>query len=243
MNTIVRFLTRLKKRLHAKKYVHIIPLGFNCEVAFRFYHYYKFLDSSLFAWTYSNSINDLIYALNNFNLILSKKILDPTPLYECECTHIYFHGKLDMKLWLNGDGNKNLMNEDKKELIERVNYLKEKFNKCATDDKKTLYIYKVSENDSVHENINENIIKLYDTLKKLCTNPMDLLIIIEEDYAYKFLEEREHLYIRSVKKFNPEEDVVNPKKGDKFGWQMIFDEFRPLYKLKKEKQFKFEDKR
>ena len=93
MNIIQKFL----KQFEYKKFKYIIPLGYNCETAFRFWQNYRFIDSSLFAWTFSYSISDLINALYNFDSILSGEIALPNPLYECQNTHIRFHGKANMK--------------------------------------------------------------------------------------------------------------------------------------------------
>lgn len=52
---VMMFLNNVKRHIkavsEAKKYDNIIFLGYNCEVAFRFFRQYRFVDSSLFAWT------------------------------------------------------------------------------------------------------------------------------------------------------------------------------------------------
>ena len=111
MNIIKKFLENFKY----EKFRYIVPLGYNCETAFRFWRLYRFLDSSLFAWTYSYSIEDLINALNNFDSILAGEIALPNPLYECKNTHIRFHGKANMKNWIHCQNyDMELVNSDRK---------------------------------------------------------------------------------------------------------------------------------
>ncbi len=53
----------------ANCYDYLLSLGYNCEVTFKFFKYYKCEISGLFNWAYSRSINDLIYALEHFEMI------------------------------------------------------------------------------------------------------------------------------------------------------------------------------
>ncbi len=55
----------MKSYYNRKIYDHFIPLGYNCEVAYRFYKHFKFIDSSLFAWVYINSFEHLMQLLKH----------------------------------------------------------------------------------------------------------------------------------------------------------------------------------
>ena len=237
MNIIKKFLDSLKY----EKFRYIVPLGYNCETAFRFWRVYRFLDSSLFAWTYSYSIEDLINALNNFDSILSGEIELPDPLYECQNTHIRFHGKTNMKTWLNcKEYNMELVNSDKEELKQRVGYLKEKFVRILHSSDSKLFIYKVTVSDCKSDTININIDKLYTYFEKNTTN-FKLIIVIEEKYKDKIQIKKDNLIIETVKQYSPEEDVTNKKKGDAKSWNKIYKKYRPSVLLKTKKKFKFEE--
>ena len=104
------------KRKRENKFDYIFSLGYNCEVAFRLYEFFKFEESCLFHWTYAPSCDDLIFALKNFELIGKNGYETPNPLWECKNTHIRFHGKADMTLYLNGEVSAEIMEKDRKDL-------------------------------------------------------------------------------------------------------------------------------
>lgn len=237
MNIIQKFL----KQFEYKKFKYIIPLGYNCETAFRFWQNYRFIDSSLFAWTFSYSISDLINALYNFDSILSGEIALPNPLYECQNTHIRFHGKANMKNWLGSkEYDMQLVKSDKEELIQRVKYLKEKFIKILKSTESKLFIYKISISDIQAPEINENLNKLYSYFKDNTQN-FTLIIVTEQKYKDRIQLKKENLIIETVEKYSPEEDVTNKHKGDSAGWKKIYKKYRPAVLLKTKKKFKFEE--
>lgn len=59
---------------NVRKYGHIISLGYNCEFSYQFYLYHKFVEASLFAWSNTININNLIYALDNFDKLATGDI-------------------------------------------------------------------------------------------------------------------------------------------------------------------------
>ena len=229
----------IKKYSH-NKYDFIVPLGYNCEVAFRFWQVYKFVDSSLFAWTYSHSIKDLIYALNNYNDILTGEISLPKPLYECQNTHILFHGKENMQEWINNNYNLELIEKDKKELRSRISYLKEKLLKIFESDASKLFIYKISQNDIINTEINNYIEELYSFLEKNTKN-FKLLIVTEEKYKSNINIHKENLILKTVKKYSSDNAVTNKNEGDFKSWKRIYKEYRPSKIKIIHKKFKFED--
>lgn len=229
---------------NVKKYGHVISLGYNCEVAYQFFKRYRFVESSLFAWTNTININKLIYAINNLDKLVSGKVENLKPMWKCFNTDIRFHGKAPMYIWTSGEEvDQEIINQDKAELLSRVNYLKEKFIKTANDNKENLYIFKYLIKNENKEEIKKNINDLYSTLEKIAKNKFDLLIIFEKDKIPKNFQEEfcdKNIYIRTVNFYAPENDVTG-KICDKKGWKKIFNEFRPNFKLKKTKYFKFED--
>ena len=232
----IRKIKMSSKRKLENKYDYMLSLGYNCEVTFRFNKYFNFEETSLFNWTYSKSIDDLINVLNNLDEIGSLGFKEPNPLYKCIKTNYLFHGKMK---WKNIKDNPELIEKDTKDLKERIAYLSEKFIKVLSSEKRKLYIYKVK-NDDITDEILEKISILKDTLKKLGGKNFDLLIISEEKYSEKFKNIEEVIY-RSVKYFAPDKEVTS-KKYLENGWNEIFDEFytdKPKG-YKKNKKYKFE---
>lgn len=164
LNNLKYFIRRnLTKRNKEKFYDHIISLGYNCEIQFRFYKYFKFEETSLFNWSYINSIDDLIRTLNDLTLIGKQGYKLSSPLYTCKETNIKFHGKAK---WKKIKDSSELIDKDMKDLAERVNYLKEKFIKILQSDSKKLYIYKTNETD-ISESIDKKISELKKSLEIL----------------------------------------------------------------------------
>lgn len=232
---------------NTKYYGHVISLGYNCEVAYQFFKYHKFVESSLFTWTNTINIQTLIYALNNLDMLVAGKLENITPMWQCQNTKICFHGKAPLKIWTSKNNlTQDILNQDREELISRVSYLKNKFIQTANDCKKNLYIfsYHVKEDESIVE-IKENIDTLYKVLKNLGTNVFDLLIVMKKDVFTNEIEafyaNKTEVLIRRVDLFASEENVTG-KINDAKGWKKIFNEFRPDFKLKKMKKFKFEER-
>ena len=100
----------------------------------------------------------------------------------------------------------------------------------------TYYINKENETDIIN-----NINLLKNTLIKIGANNFEILIVLERTkIPIKIQNDLPQVYIRYVEKFAPENDVTY-KKYDKKSWNNIFKEFKPNFKNKKTKKFKFED--
>ena len=79
-------------------------------------------------------------------------------------------------------------------------------------------------------------------MEKLGARNMTLLIVCEDAVRDNFPARHPGYELRSVAKFNPDDDALNAHLGDKRGWDVIFDEFRPKKTLKrKQSGFKFEE--
>ena len=228
-----------KKRNKDNFYEQIISLGYNCEVQFRFYKYFKYEETSLFNWSYIKNLDDLIRVLNDLSLIGKQGYKQTVPLYTCIETNISFHGKAK---WKKIKDNQELIEKDIQDLSEKNNYLKEKFINTLKSNSKKLYIYKVKNSD-ITENINDKIIELKKTLETLeggASAGFNLLIVAEEKYANFFKNQNEYIF-RTVKYFAPDNDVTSKKYLDN-GWDEIFDEFysKKPKGYKKKKKYKFE---
>ena len=233
------FFRRFKMSFFRKKenkYDYIFSLGYNCEITFRFHKYFKFEETSLFNWTYSQSIDDLINVLNNLSSIGSLGFERPNPLYKCLKTNFQFHGKMK---WKKIKDNSELIEKDMNDLGQRIAYLREKFVNILCSKRRKLYIYKLK-SEEVTDGIIEKILLLKKALISLGGENFDLLIVSEEKYTSFFNNSSEFLY-RSVRYYAPEKDVTSSKYLEN-GWNEIFDEFYALKPkgYRKNKKYKFE---
>lgn len=231
------FRNPFKKRKH---YDYVISLGYNCEIAHKFLKYYKFEISNLFNWTFSYSLDDLIAALQNFDMLGAGDWHTANPLWECANTHIRFHGKAPMQGYIDGNITQKEIDADKTELISRVKYLKEKFLNIAISEKRKLYVYKIKADD-IKNNIQSKISALMQALDELGAKNYQLMIVAEKKYADCWGSDSRDYILKFVDEFPPDNDVVN-KKYRKNGWHIIFDELsvqKPKNYVKK-KRYKYE---
>ncbi|MBQ2645143.1 hypothetical protein IJG14_06200 [bacterium] len=241
---------KLKRYLFAlrnsQKYENIICLGYNCEIAYRFYKKYKFIDSSLFGWTYV-TFNQLKFALENFELIGNGDFEYDMPSHTIKClnTGIFFHGRTSASEFTNNEEeNEKIINEDKIELKSRIKYLKDKFIKYTNNGKSTLYIRKVDLNNmrltDDCEQKRKEVIWIYNYLKSFCKNKFKLLIVVEKPFYDKFVFDNSAIITRYVEKYSPDSCVTAKNEGDKYGWNLIFTEFQPKNRKKQKGKLKFE---
>ena len=224
------------KRKRENKFDYIFSLGYNCETAFRIYRFFKFEESCLFHWSGTPSTKGLIFALNNFDLIGTGGFEAPNPLWECKNTHMRFHGKTDMSLYINNQATPDILENDKKDLTERIAYLKEKFLKILKDNSKKLYVYNLRTNDISEDNIKE----LYKTLKNMGGQNFKLLVVTEKSANFN-PQPSENIIYRTVDFFSPDDEVTSEKYFNS-GYDKIFEEFYCTRRPSKKKKYKFEKK-
>lgn len=229
-------------RKNENRFDHIISLGYNCEVTFRFLKYFDFEETSLFNWTYCRSIKDLINALDNFQLIGNGDFEYPNPLFECKNTHIRFHGKAGMDMYLNKTATEEQLKQDKEDLIERIEHFKDKFSEVLKSSNSKLYIYKIQSKD-VNDEIKTKVKELYEVLATLGGNNFKLLIVGESCEKLEKLKNSatEKIIFRTVK-YYANDDTVTDKKFFNNGWDNIYAEFwqKMPNNYKKKKKYKFE---
>lgn len=163
------------------------------------------------------------------------------PTYKDLNTNVYFHGKAKHKIFK--ENRLKEMAADKRELLERIEYLKNKFIETAQDGKNNLYIYKCPINDyTTPSEIKNKINKLYQVLETICSNRFDLLCIFKEGFIkdQEITQSKGKIFIRNIQDFAPEIDVTIKDKKIHQYWSKIFNEFKPNFKLKKHRKFKFE---
>lgn len=219
-----------------KSYGHILSLGYNCEVSYQFYKKYNFVESSLFAWVNAINIDNMINAIRNTDKIVAGDVELAGVMWRDANTGILFHGANSDILHADNAA----IQADKENLISRINHLKEKFKNAATDGKKNLYVFKYKTTTESADVVTEKIMALYNALNKFCKNDFDLLIVMETGFVPSLhIENTDNLFVRRVQFFSDENDVTGGR-CDRRGWNKIFNEFKPNFKLPKTKKFKFE---
>jgi len=242
MKNIINKIRKLFGLKPQRYYGHIISLGYNCEVSYQFFKKYHFTESSLFAWCACPSINTMINSINNLDIVGSGNFKPINHMWQCQNTQISFHGKTSQRLWKDTP-TQEFIDKELQELKSRLAHLRQKFVTTGQDGKTNLYIYKCSHNEETlpQEKLVSLFNSLYETISHICSNPFDLLIILEKnilpDIEQKI--DNPHIVIRHVKFFaNPAHVASSP--SDKHGWKRIFSEFKPDFKLPQSKRYKFE---
>ena len=184
------------------------------------------------------SIDDLINALKNLDCIGSESFQLPNPLWECNKTHIRFHGKENMGTYIRKEDTPEIRKKDMEELSSRIQHLKEKFIEIAQSDDTKLYVYKLQTKD-INDNTEEKLLQLYQALlQNVKAKNFKLLIVYEKQE--KPIKENDNYILRTVKYFAPDGDVTG-KKYMNNGWDNIFHEFFQNRKIQKvHKKYKFD---
>lgn len=226
-------------RRHQRKFEQVAFLGATCEGAFRFYCRWKFLDSSLFAWSGTMSVTRLADVLSDLSQLGTGdfSLCPNTLIWRCANTGFAFHGKYkgvekptDAELAA-----------DREDLRSRLAHLKEKFVRYLTNEKPTLFVYRIAEKDEKSSDLAVKFAKLEAAFDGLGARNWTILAICEREYLPNMpIGSVKHTVFRAVNRFNPTDDVTNRRKGDPSGWQRIFTEFAPQHLLKKAHAFKFE---
>ena len=227
-------------RLRQRRFGHIIPIGLNCEVAFRLYRRWRGIDSSLFAWGHVRGLDAFIAALRRWDDIfrdectLNERIL----LWECARTGMRLHGKLKLRPGepLPDDAT---IAADKADLLGRVRHLKEKFIRQISDDDTTLFVHRIKKEDCSAPDIGEKLDSLQQALRDLGARNAELLVVTEREDEAKIPPAPRRI-VRSVLRFNPGAQVTVPELGDTPGWNAIFTEFAPRTVVGRKHGFKFE---
>jgi len=229
-------------RLEFRRHVSFVSLGYNCELGFRYNARNGFVDSGLFTWAYSHTLDELIFAIEHLEMMYADEVNDPNPLYECTATHIREHGKEPIDRWFGGvkDADRARMEADKADLVGRITYLKEKFVRTlATGD--ALVMYKIRSDELMAADAAAKLNRLIAGLESLGARDFDFVLVCEEKCRDKPIALKyDRSFVRYVRAFNPDESVTNADLGDRYGWRLLFDEFRPRHRKPKKHKFKFE---
>jgi hypothetical protein len=237
---MLRFSPRiLCARLRQKKFTNIISLGSNCEVAFRFFCRWGFVDSSLFSWAIVSDTRQLAHVIRNLDEVCAGQLtLNPVRMWVCGNTGVRMHGRLKYAPGAPAP-DADAESADKQDLLGRVSHLKEKLLRYAADDASTLFIYRIPSSDVETPGLAQRLDAVEAAIQALGARNWKLLIVAERRVSRQ-VPRGPSRYVRSVRVFNPTNDVTTAERGDPVGWNAIFTEFAPVHILKKTKKFKFE---
>jgi hypothetical protein len=224
----------------ARFYRHVLSLGYNCEVSFQFYRTFRFVESNVFAWVNTMTVDNLICALADIDRIGSEGWAFEGVMWRDVSTGIWFHGKTPMDVWTSGRYTQSDLDADRIELEGRVAHLKKKFLEVARDGRSKLFVFKYPPDETPDVN---RVGKIHDVLVKLCEGPTDLLVVLEERMlpALKDADLPPGVLTASVSHYTPVKQATAVELSDVDGWRRIWKGFRPLRRIFKKKKFKFEN--
>lgn len=223
--------------LFRRRFEQIVPLGYNCETAFRFYRKWGFLDASLFAWSSIPAFSRFIPVLADLDC-LGRGKMEFSPhsmMWACGESGVWFHGRMKPP----HRPSQEEIDADLADLLGRIRHLRKKFISYATNEKTTLFIFKPRPDDCASPDFNDNLDALERTLEELGARNWKLLVICEKDRLPGMRKGPNRIF-RTLRRFAPNNCVTNPECGDPAGWNLIFTEFAPAKVLKKAHAFKFE---
>lgn len=223
-----------------RKFDHVLPLGTNCEVAFRFFRRWGFVESSLFAWARSFDLTTLTHALSNFESVMAgEAVFDPGSfMWRCKNTGLYFHGKMK-HIPRTPIPPPEIRSEDLRDLRDRITHLKQKFISIIAGDETVLFVHRLAKEDAQAKDLEARLAALERALSSLHAKNCTLLVVCERADRPRMPVKPAWIF-RSVRKFNPTKQVTNEKLGDSHGWNAIFAEFAPRTVLAQKHKFKFE---
>lgn len=231
------------KSVRKKYYDYIVHLGENCHFFMNFNQYFHFVDSTLFTWVLTMNQQKFLEVFNNPDLIFFEDFVYNSKLnmWHLKDINMMFHGRSmpdDLKNE-HGELDPEKLNAEKKELTERLTYLKNKTQKYLKSDGKKLFTRTLLVNDEKKDVL--FIKNLYALLNKK-TSDFDLLVIIDKRFNEFFereLKTYKNIYIRNIKEM-PDDFVERAFLYDYLGWINIFNEFRPKKTKKSNKKYKYE---
>lgn len=230
----------LMARLKRKKFAQIVPLGTNCEVAFRFYVSWGFVDSSLFAWSQTFGLGKMCETLRKLDrLFAGAATLDEaSKMWKCEETGTFFHGQLK---WGPGhpDYTDGQIAADLESLRGRIRHLRGKFLDYLRNETPTLLVHRLGEGDAQGDDLDAHLTELESILKGLGARNCTLLVVVERRFLDRMPSKAGRVF-RAVEKFNPCDRVTDVNAGDPIGWRAVYSEFAPAKILPKKHAFKFE---
>ncbi len=231
----------VRARMRQHRYAQIVPLGMNCDVAFRFYCRWGFVDSSLFAWANAKDLATLTAALAQVDAIADGRfeVSESSRMWRHVDTGVMFHGRLN---WDENTGmpQQTELDKDLADLRERLRHLAAKLHRYLENDEETLIVHRLADSDASAPDVAKRLSALEDAINRLGAKNWKLLVICQSADLVKMPPPSDSMVFRCVKAFNPMAKVTHKDRGDPVGWNAIFTEFAPARLLPKSHAFKFE---
>jgi len=132
------------------------------------------------------------------------------------------------------------MEADRADLLGRIAHLKEKFRRALSAGG-ALVTYKMRTSEALAPDCEKKLNGLLKALRDLGARDFDFVLICEDCVRCRPVRlVGERVFVRYVKKFNPDTNAVSGSFGDNDGWQLVFSEFQPRDKKTQAHKFKFE---
>lgn len=237
-----------RSNCETKFYKSIIPLGFNCNLAYNIVRSFGDMDSGLFDWAHIQNTESLLRVFQNIDKFKEEKYLylADIDMYKPQNYDILFHGKHNSAELFSPDLTTYRLNilNSVKDVKDRNCFLIEKLKENLKSNEKKLIIHSLYINKKYTNIDNEikNINNLYKILENLGCS-FDFLIICAKAYQKILKKElNRQIYVRYTDTI-PEIGInaTNPSYNDSYHYDKIFKEFS-LYRQKKERKkvYKFE---
>ena len=232
----------LVARCRRHKIAHIMPIGKNCEIAFRFYRRWGFVESSIFAWASMKNLATTTAALENIDTLPDGafELVEYACMWRHVGSSVHFHGKLQ---WKCGDPMppQQDLDSDLADLRGRLRHLVDKFHKTLASGREVLFVHRLDDDDAASPDLAARLDALEEAIARLEAKNWWLLVVCRAADRSKMppASGGRRIY-RSVAAFNPQSHVTWPDLGDPVGWDAIFSEFAPEKILPKAHSFKFE---
>lgn len=202
----------------------IISLGYKCETAYSFEAVFNKKDSNLFNWVHITNIKNLIRFLNDPDLLLSKGLEwnEKRLMYRDIELDFYYHTKID-KTMLSGENKEKIIEEDTKEVISRMTYLKNKFLSKVNSDSRNLFVTAFDTKNDPKE-VNEILWNLSEAISKISKNKNSkLLVVFKKNYAKDLeIKKLNNVIFEKINAFSPEHYAHGI---DLSGWLKIYNKF------------------
>ena len=189
-------------------------------------------------------MDEFLHICRHMDDVMQGELLSPTremPLFRCKNTGLWAHGRSHASTWATPQTTE-FINAEADEVRSRIIHLKEKTLGYLRDDKSVLVIHKIRSKYCTPDGADRTANGVYEAMAALGARNMTFLVVCEDKVRPNFPKSHPRYELRSVREFSPDDDALNAHLGDKRGWDVIFDEFRPKKTLKrKQSGFKFEE--